>query len=148
MKLASLLKIGVGVLILAAAGMVYWSSLLQEKDLKSIRQEMQELREEAASLRMHKVKQESTKITRTSLMDPQYPNLLETDPYFETTLPKMLPAHFRPHGILKKAMIGKPENLHPFNHFKDVQEMNRICLTSLAQFKTGCYETLSPNMAT
>jgi peptide/nickel transport system substrate-binding protein len=48
---------------------------------------------------------------------------------------------------LKRALIGKPENLHPFNGFKDVSEMISICTPELAKMKIGCYETMIPNLA-
>jgi peptide/nickel transport system substrate-binding protein len=152
MKIANVIKGLFGILILMWAGMHYWSSLLQEHDLKELLQEMKELREETISLQiklsrdlqvMHARAQPASSI-ETSLVDPLYPSLLTIDTYHQITLPTLLTQDFRPQGLLKRAIIGKPENLHPFNNFKDVQEMYRMCIPPVAELKTGCYETLSP----
>ena len=49
--------------------------------------------------------------------------------------------------MLNRALIGKPENLHPFNGFRDVTLMIDMCSVQVANLKTGCYETLAPDMA-
>ncbi len=148
----SILKILFGLAIITIGGMLYWSSLLQEKDLKELRQEIQQLKTEAATYgpknrpEANPYPEARPKEAPLSLADPNYPNLLVPDPYYDTTLPKLIGENFRPQGVLKKAMIGKPENLHPFNNFKDVSEMMHMCLVEVAELKSGYYETLSPNM--
>ena len=154
MKLGNVLKSLFGLAALAIGGMLYWSSLLQEQDLKRLRQEMKELHEETASLQ-HKISRDLHALQTASperptpgktLADASYPNLLTADPYYTTKLPQLVDKDFRPQGVLKRGLIGKPENLHPFNNFKDVQEMQHMCTLEVADLKTGCYETLSPSL--
>lgn len=152
-------KLLFGLILICAAGMLYWSSLLQEEDLKAMRMEMKELRAEMASLGQKVSKELHTFHLTAARADnanstlvatdsqPHYPNLLVEDTYLTTTLPKTLNDDFRPQGIIKRALIGRPENLHPFNGFRDVSTMIDMCGTQVADLKTGCYETLSPKMA-
>jgi peptide/nickel transport system substrate-binding protein len=141
-------------LLLIFLGMLYWSSLLQEKDIKKVRQELKELRTEMASLgqkisrEINQVHISSAGATTTYLLaESEYPNLLEADPYYKKMLPKMLDDTFRPQGIVHRALIGKPENLHPFNGFREVSQMIEMCTAQVADLKTGCYETMAPHMA-
>ncbi len=133
--------------------MQYWSSVLQEKDLKVLRQDVRELSSELVRLTQKLSRQVSSQEPPAQASDlkqsqtTSYANLLEEDPYLTQTLPRQLGDAFKPHGQLKKAMIGKPENLHPFNAFRDVTQMIEICIGSVADLKTGNYETLSPRLA-
>jgi peptide/nickel transport system substrate-binding protein len=139
-------------IFLLFAAMLYWSSLLQESDLKKIRLELKELRSETALLnqKLARELQHSSRIEqekREHYHSSLYPNLLIEDPFFKETLPALIGENFRPKGMLKRALIGRPENLHPFNGFRDVSEMIHLCSVSLADLKTGCYETMAPQMA-
>ena len=153
MKMGNVLKGLFGVIAVMLGGMLYWSSVLQEHDLKQLRYEMKELREETASLQhqisrdLHVLQTGAPQSVRNenSLSDSRYTNLLVSDAY-NLTLPQLLESDFRPQGILKRGLIGKPENLHPFNNFKEVQDMQGMCTLAVADLKTGCYETLSPSL--
>jgi len=153
MKLSNILKCLGCVIAFGWAAMLYWSSVLQEQDLKLLRREIQDLHAETASLQ-HKISRDMQAIQRplsekTSQIPDHsdYPNLLEEDTYQTTQLPRLLGESFRPQGILKKAIVGTPDNLHPFNNFKDVHDMYNLCLPAVSNFKTGCFETLSPSLA-
>jgi peptide/nickel transport system substrate-binding protein len=154
MKGASVVKGLFGAIFLMLVGMLYWSSLLQEKDLKTVRHDMKELRTEVASLgqrlsrELHTLQNAAVVAQKqSSPTSSSYPSLLEEDPYLTTTLPQLLGENFHPHGILKRALIGKPDSLHPFNNFRDVSEMIGMCTPQVANLKTGCYETMAPEMA-
>ncbi|MCP5469015.1 MAG: permease [Chlamydiales bacterium] len=129
--------------------MVWWSSSLVEKDLKSIRADLQQLRKETQQISHAPPTHHSP--AQLTLARPhieeKYPNLLTEDPYFTHTLPKMLGESFRPHGVRREALIGKPEHLHPFNGFRDVSNMTSMCVGTVAQLKFGQYETLCPDLA-
>lgn len=84
---------------------------------------------------------------RRSQIDTNLPNLLEDDPFYTVTLPKMLGKNFKPHGKMKFALIGKPENLHPFSQWAEVIGWTGMCSVSVARQKYGHYETLAPDMA-
>ena len=79
--------------LLVVLAMFYWSSLLQEQDLKKVRQELKELRTEIAGLgqkisrEFHHLQAASQK-QHKSIAQASHPNVLEEDPYFVKTLPK------------------------------------------------------------
>lgn len=156
MKKSGLIRGFFALCCLVFAGMLYWSALLQENDLKQIRQEMKELRVETTTLGqrltrdLHHLKAmpaDMVQNTSTHQQDQNYPNLLKEDPYLTFTLPEGLGDNFRPQGMLRRTLVGKPENLHPFNGYKDVSELTQLCTVRVAGLKTGCYETLTPDMA-
>ncbi len=145
-------------LLLLLIGMLYWSSTLIEKDLKFLQQEaaevkrgLDELRSDTQRLRQeihaHPIASAQQRTERSSHLDSQFPNLLEEDPFYTTTLPSLLGPKFRPRGTRHETLLGRPENLHPFNSFRDVSNMINMCSISVAQQKFGKYETLAPNMA-
>jgi peptide/nickel transport system substrate-binding protein len=152
MKGFSIVKGVLTLLILSLVGMMYWSSLLQEDDLKKVRQELKELHLEMASLGQ-KLSRELQHVERpaqeraTPLANLHLPNLLQEDPYYTKTLPSLLKENFLPKGILKRALIGKPANLHPFNGLYDVAHMVDMCTSYAADLKVGYYETFTPRLA-
>lgn len=146
---------------LALIGMLYWSSLLIEQDLKSLQRDVTSLKKQIEGMRLdsQRLKQEvlshpscgqngqSQAAFNRPHMDSHYPNLLEGDPFYQKTLPTLLPPQFVPWGTRKEALMGRPENLHPFNQFRDVSTLFNLCSISVSQLQFGKYETLSPNMA-
>ncbi len=135
-------------LLVALFGMLYWSSTLLESDLKQLRGEIKRLNSEISCL-----KQKALQTTHTSskkkvhTISSDFPNLLEADSYYETTLPRQLGPNFEPHGTLQLGILGRPENLHPFNGFRDVSILYQNCTVKVAELKFGHYETLAPDMA-
>ena len=85
----------------ALVGMLYWSSLLQENNIKKVRQEIKELHAEMASLgqkisrELHNFQAASDHLqgARTAAAS-EYPNLLKEDPYYAKTVPKLLGEQF------------------------------------------------------
>ncbi|NGX61856.1 MAG: Oligopeptide-binding protein AppA [Chlamydiae bacterium] len=144
---------------LVLLGMLYWSSSLIEGDLKAMRKELKRLQEETSNLnqkirfeRLHRGGiQEPNPLhdlsARRSQVDSKYPNLLEEDTFYSQTLPALLGDDFHPQGILKEAMMGRPDNLHPFNNFRDVSNMIDMCTVRVASLAFGKYETMAPDMA-
>ena len=133
--------------IVALLGMMWWSSSLVEKDLKMLRSDIEQLKAE----RVYRAPQQLALAaplpnqTRPHI-DPKFPNLLEEDPFYAHTLPNLVGNH-QPKGIRREALIGHPEHLHPFNNFRDVAEMTRMCIGTVAQLKLGQYETMAPDLA-
>lgn len=150
-----------GILILAFIGMLYWSSILVEKDLKSLQQSIGDLKKQVDGLRLetqrlnqnilsqepHAANSQNIATANRSQLDDRFPNLLQADPFYQKTLPSLLGSDFIPHGTRRQAMLGRPEDLHPFNSFKDVSTFLNLCSTSVSQLQFGKYETLAPNMA-
>ncbi|PJD96486.1 MAG: permease [Parachlamydia sp.] len=158
----------VGMGLLAFMGMLYWSSVLVENNLKNLRTDIGQVRTELFNLqnsnerlRTDLMQQLSTssqieakpsfnalqKVSSRPHIDENLPNLLSTDPFFTETLPKMLPAGFVPQGTYQQTTIRKPDNLHPFSNWANVRQWAALCTISLAQLKFGIYETYAPNMA-
>lgn len=145
--------------------MLYWSSALLELDMKGVQSELRDLKEEVSTLRREVThngfapvaapinpnssnSSQNNKQVATARphMDDAYPNILEEDPFYTTTLPKMLGPDFKPHGILQSATIGKPDNLHPFSNWGPVVGWVNLCNVAVAKQKFGKYETFAPDM--
>lgn len=77
----------------------------------------------------------------------KYPNLLGDDPFFTTTLPKLLGKDFKPRGVQHTAVVAKPENLHPFSQYANVISWHGLCSVSAARMAFGKYETFVGDMA-
>ena len=135
--------------------MLLWSSNLREKDFKRLIAEIEALQKKVDDLpsRLERSAHFATQGVATQAeigrphLDAQYPNLLEEDPFYKTTLPQMLGKDFVPHGTRKEATLGKPDNLHPFNGFHNVSMMNSMCCASVSKLQFGKYETMAPDMA-
>ena len=136
MKLIKLLLIAA---LCVFFGMTYWSSLLIEKDLKTLRSEISQLKKEIHTLRYTSrvVRNERTQSQQRSLIDSSYPSLLSEDPFYATTLPKMLGADFIPHGTFHDETISKPKSLHPFNGWAPASGWIGDSTDNLAHFHFG-----------
>jgi peptide/nickel transport system substrate-binding protein len=80
-------------------------------------------------------------------INPNLPNLLQEDPFYAVTLPKMLGKDFKPRGTFHNATIGKPHTLHPFNNFSHISTWTTMCSAALSKNQFGKYETMAPDMA-
>jgi len=147
-----LLRIFTSLGLFAFMVMLYWSSSLVEEDLKQVQFELKQLRKELRQLKFKsalKSNGEQSDLTKAeySHMDPNLPNLLSDDPFYEKTLPGLLPPDFEPLGARKSASIGKPDDLHPFSSFNEVNTWKGQCSGQLSRLKFGRYETMAPGMA-
>ncbi len=135
--------------ILLFMALLYWSSLLVEEDLTTLKSEVNDLK--AAQGQSQKViipsshSQEHTE--RKSLVDPSLPNLLVEDPFYAKTLPHMLGPHFQSSGVLKESSLGKPDTLHPFSNWSIVNSWLALASGSVGTTQFGKYETLAPDLA-
>lgn len=138
-------------------GMLYWSSLLVEEDLRQLKHAVAEIKQnQNASLStgvLHSA-QSGARLTAShsvfasgSHIDATFPNLLQEDSFYAKTLPKMLGPKFTPQGVLRGAAIGKPDNLHPFSNWGEVSSWIRQCTVSVSNLQFGKYETYAPDMA-
>lgn len=157
-----LLRILTGIGLFAFMAMLYWSSLLVEEDLKGIQGELRLLKNEIGQLKgkaesiQSALKYGNLAVTADTrqieqaeypLMDDQLPNLLSDDPFYQSTLPGLLPEGFEPFGTRKNASIGKPDDLHPFNNFSEARSWVSQCGVQLSRLKFGRFETMAPDMA-
>lgn len=131
--------------------MLYWSSALLEQDIKGVDEKLEKLNLQVSELKNSSASSPAIEASHEkksrSQIDPNLPNLLEEDPFYATTLPKLLGKDFKAHGKMKFAFLGKPENLHPFSQWAEVIEWTGMCSVSVARLKYGHYETLAPDMA-
>ncbi len=160
-------------LILFFLGMIYWSLILLEDDMKHLTTSFRDLKQEVEGMRIdtqkmrtslgeissnkahdltsrsssNEERSESISEAKYSHMDPKLPNLFEKDLFYKKTLPLILGDHFRPFGIRHEGRLGHPENFHPFNAFRDVGTMVNMCTGSIAEMQFGKYETLAPSLA-
>lgn len=145
-----------GFALFAFMMMLYWSTLLIEKDLKYLQNTLNEIKEEIEPLKesLNRI-QGSASTQMMSIPKPfieknianSESNILKPDPFYSKTLPKILPKGFKPQGTFKRASLGKPNNLHPFNNWSHISEWKDLCSLSLAKMEFGKYESLSPDMA-
>lgn len=141
--------------------MLYWSSVLIENQVHTIRAEMTGLRNEMYEMRgdlMRAVLNDQGRRRESSPnlvpkpqeggeLSDQYPNILSEDPFYAVTLPKLLGPNFRPDGVWHDSVVGKPDSLHPFTNWAQVSSWRSQCDVTLAQMEFGKYETMAPNMA-
>jgi len=142
--------------ILAVILMLYWSNVLIESDLKTViselrilRSEIDQLREEIDEIELQPVstRQGVQKNPADDDLTIEGKNLLAPDPFYQTTLPALLGADFKPQGTLRQATIGRPKTLHPFSGWSEVNDWRTLCTVPLSSNKFGIYETLAPQMA-
>lgn len=143
-----------GLGLFAFMAMLYWSSLLLEENVKVVRSDLQEIKGQLATLRgdlshsdvsTAQDKKQSQK--ERGHMDATLSNLLTPDPFLETTLPGLLGPGFKPHGTFHNATVGRPDNLHPFSNWAEVNNWIGLCTAGVAKQEFGKYETLSPDLA-
>ncbi len=149
-KTLRILRLLISFATLSILGMLYWSSTIVEERLQLVQAELALLKVNVNSLSQKAfLKQEaSAKANSTNEETGKATsNLLSPDPFYTTTLPKLLGDNFTPNGILKNATIVKPDNLHPFSEYKDVIDWVGFCNVSAAKSKIGRYETYAPDMA-
>lgn len=146
-SIARLLLLSATVLLLL---MLYWSSSLVEKDLKSLQQDILQIKNELQELTLNggaPYQAEPNRRSPSPHVDPSLPNLLTEDEFYTTNLPKALGAEFHPVGTNHLATIGKPEHLHPFSPWAEVSSWISLCSVSLGQEHFGIYESFAPAFA-
>jgi peptide/nickel transport system substrate-binding protein len=133
-------------------GMLYWSETIVESNMIELRSEISLIKNELETIRRQgftsgaqngDVAKKKRSDVKTS---SKYPNLLKKDPFYETTLPKLLGDGFKPHGIQHLATVGKPENLHPFANWADVVSWQSLCNVAVGGMAFGKYEALTSDM--
>lgn len=136
-----MLRVGIGVGILFLVGMLYWSSLLLEKDVGELRSEITRLKVE---MRRPVVIQQ--RVVEAPVVS-EYSSILEDDPFYAKTLPAMLGANFIPTGTMRSATIGKPQNLHPFIGEASPAGLVRACNVTVGSAVFGQSERFAPSAA-
>lgn len=159
-----------GLGMFAFMAMLYWSSILVENDLKDLRIEIEKIGSDLFILQseVNKVRTdvleallhgsslpapsngEQQKVAiknNRSQVNPDLPNLLTADAFYSTTLPKILGSDFKPKGTFQSAVVGRPDNLHPFSNWSQVVGWHNMCSVSVARLAVGIYETMAPDMA-
>lgn len=104
--------------------------------------------ERAADLTLPPLQKKQTESEKTLVNSELYPNLLTEDPFFRDVLPKLLGKDFKPRWVQHTAMVGKPDNLHPFSNWSQVSAWHDRCSVSAARSEFGKYETFAQDMAT
>lgn len=133
--------------------LTWWSSSLLEEKVRLLQNQLTQVKEQHSPPLLEQKPQK--KLTKTpfqetsalSLADNRLPNLLKNDPFFEKTLPRLIENKSAFKGIRREALFGRPENLHPFNAFKDISQLVSMCSGSVANLQFGRYETMTPELA-
>ena len=122
--------------------MMWWSMGEQESSLKEIKESLK-----AVPIFKQMMPAQNRTVSRPHLFVQEEGNLLQPDLYYEKVLPRQLGDNFYPHGTLQGAALGKPDNLHPFSNWSQVNEWKDFCSVTASRPKFGIYETMSPNAA-
>ena len=142
--------------LFAFMAMLYWSSLALEERTRTIQNKLEQVDNQLQDLKDTLAAQpiSATPIAPTSektetvaVAESKYPNLLQSDPFYEKTLPGMLPPNFKPQGSFHSGTIGKPETLHPFSMWANVSEWIGMCNISAARLQFGFYDRYAPDGA-
>lgn len=141
----SILQFSLLVALCLIGGMLYWSSLLVEQDLKQVKREIQVLKQ-TRRISQQTINQKQAARERTHI-DPSIPNLLTEDPFYANVLPKLLPEGFTPHGTLSSATVGVPQNLNPLSPYADVNAYLSRCGLSVSKNHFGVFQTYAPSAA-
>jgi peptide/nickel transport system substrate-binding protein len=149
-----------GFCLLAFMAMIYWSTSLIERDIKSIQSDLVKLKGDVKHLRADPGFSRSAIPKPSQLLpalahpqkdnphiDSSLNNLLKEDPFYSVTLPKLLPENFKPQGTFQRAALGKPHNLHPFSAWSHISAWNALCSVSVSKMQFGRFETMAPDMA-
>lgn len=156
-----------GFAIFAMMSMLYWSSALLEVEMKHLNGDIEHIKNSLSVIEQEQKKtqlltlqaiQESHRPSKASsetfessktinLPQSAFPNLLEEDPFYTTALPKLLGHGFKYEGVFHSAVVGKPDNLHPYSNWAQVAGWIAQCTVRVARNKFGKYETLCPDMA-
>lgn len=159
-------------LFLSFIGIIYWSSLLLEKDMKALKKDISFIKERISRIgtdisgekisaknilpegenalaisRKYPLQENDSSPKKRHRLRKDLPNLLNEDKFYTKTLPETLGESFSPQGSLRMASIGRPENLHPFNGFKSVSSMVNLCSASVANMEFGKFETMAQGIA-
>lgn len=131
-------------IILVFIGMLYWSNLLIEEDLKAIKKNLSQL--ELQKISPGTIERKNSDVKQLYIWNEK--NLLKEDVFYSETLPnKLLPKNFVPKGERNEAAIGKPDNLNPFYSTVPFSNLIRDCSLTLGTLQFGKYETLAPYLA-
>ncbi len=141
--------------VIALLAMLYWSSLLIETDFKALQKELDDLRRQTETIKKDlSLSSSDRSISSISLKEPtknlaeeRFPNLLKTDPFYAHTLSQLVGRHFVPNGERRETILGRPQDLHPFNSFKDVSSLVNMCVGSVGTLQIGKYEAFAPQLA-
>lgn len=102
--------------------------------------------ERAADLTLHPPLN-NQKAEETLPHSGQFPNLLTEDPFYRDVLPKLLGKDFVPSGVQHTAIVGRPDNLHPFSNWSHISAWHDRCSVAAAKSEFGKYETFAQDMA-
>lgn len=138
-----LFRLFLALLFLGILGLLYWSNLLIETELKELRNELRQSRSQISDLQIMRTPVE---VARPHI-NSSLPNLLQEDPFYQKTLPDLLPAAFKPRGTIRVAEVGHPVDLSPFTRWSPVVALHQLCGGSLAKTWTGVYDRFAPDLA-
>lgn len=149
-----LLRLIVACGLFAFMAMLYWSSLALEERTRTIQNKLEQVDNQLQDLKdtlaTQPVAAPSAPIQENETVaaaESKYPNLLQPDPFYEKTLPGMLPPNFKPQGSFHSGTIGKPETLHPFSMWAQVSDWIGMCNISAARLQFGFYDRYAPDGA-
>ncbi len=146
-----LFRFVMGAALLFFIGMLYWSSQLIEQDLKSLHVELDKVRTDLTKVineRPITLEENGTvvppKQKERPQINPNLPNLLKEDPFYQVTLPKLLGPGFKPLGTFHDDAISRPSNIHVFSEWAQVSDWRGLCMISVSRQQFGKFDTMSP----
>lgn len=133
-------------LILIFLGMIYWSSLLVEEKVLMLEERVDSLELRLNESKSISEREENEKFQRIYI-DESLSNLLQEDPFYKETLPTLLGDNQNKKGILREPLVGRPDNLHPFNNFRDISRLYSLAVPTLGEMHIGKFDKFAPSLA-
>lgn len=134
--------------------MIYWSSLEKETQLLELRRQVVDLNNELSSLinnwQFQNLHQKQLKEVKSAPLTSSKDviSLFQPDPFYESTLPKLINQHFRIAGRRVQPFLTKPDNFHPLNNNAQISQLWDLCMRSMGRTHVGFYDRLAPSLAT
>lgn len=160
------------ILIVVVLVLLYWSSDLLERDVKTLKNgvalvqnDLKELLKQTKLLEVQFKKNcenpqsqnptsffnpqtlQISSLESVLVGDPNFSNLLSEDVFVSEKIPELLGKNFFPGGTLHMGLVGRPENLHPFSGYVNVVRGYEMAVAKLAEAHVGKFERFSPELA-
>lgn len=133
--------------------LIYWSSLVKEEQSLQTHRKLVEIENKLSQMAntwqfgaLHQMEPHDSTVAESSSQNKTI-KLLSSDPFYRTTLPRLLGYDFKIAGSRRQPYIIKPENLHPLTNEAQISPLWDLCMRSMGRTHVGFYNRLAPSLA-
>jgi peptide/nickel transport system substrate-binding protein len=134
--------------------LIYWSSLMKEEQSLHTHRKLVEIENRLNQMAntwqfsvLHQMPSEESLAPLEAQNQNRNLKLLSPDPFYRTTLPRLLGYDFKIAGTRRQSFTVKPENLHPFTNDAWISPLWDLCMRSMGRTHVGFYNRLAPSLA-